>query len=265
MAGDEKVPMGLVLRAFLLLPLCGSAIAADMELVAAERKISNISKSFPREDSISPKEWDSLNGQISRTVASIKNPSSLADLALWCYFTGMANERLCGSCSILMNARDACVYRISTIHSVQAKAAILKVKRNVLLDGGIALDIRHALKQLGVVEKITADFTFISPKRLESLPILSEDLQARSEIIESFWLAWEKKGPAGFPREVTAECEVRLCDKPQLKSIIISGLSAEADKQKLTEAIWRVVSYMKLPTRYQSLRRVDFSVSIRDF
>jgi hypothetical protein len=119
---------------FVLSSTCNIAATAGSQLEAVEKKLKDISNSLPR-NSISIEQWEKTNKQISTIIDSIKEPSKLADLALWCQYGAPMEEQIKERFFVFVHARDSCIHKISTLHTDSAKTAILKVKRNILLDG----------------------------------------------------------------------------------------------------------------------------------
>lgn len=256
-----------ILIALMLLVLCSTSnvtATAGPQLEVAEKKLKDISSSLPS-NSISLKEWEKINEQISTIIDSIKEPSKLADLALWCHYGAPREDQVKERFFVFVHARDACIHKISTLHTDSAKTAILKVKRNVWLDGGVGRIVGDSLNELGVNEKLRATFTFNVPEKLELMPLSWKDIQARSKIVQSFWSIWEKEGAKYWVDGTNAECKVRFGHKTELISLSISGRSGlkEADRQKLTNSIERMISRWKLPFSERALQDVDIEISLQ--
>lgn len=255
-----------VLTAVALLFLSNKATA---QLLPVEQKLRDLTKTLPH-STIPSKEWDRVNSQVSKTVASIKDPLILLDLALWCHYAAPTEQQMGERSFVFAAARDACIYRISTIHTDVAKIAIRKFKRSVLLDGGLGLVVGNALKDLKVNEDLQADFTFEIPKKLdmESIPLSKGDIQTRSMIIDSFWSVWEKEGTKNWPDGETVECKLELTPKEsKLLSLTLSGKGTlkPDEKEHLSNSIRHAISIWKLPSGCHKLGKVVLYISFRRY
>lgn len=166
------------------------------KLHAIEQQILSLAEASQKD--ISYQEHQKLLDTVSdEIVAGVTDLSDLATLAIWAYFNVHSNEfdgKYINYNHVVRTAFSSAIAKIGKQVSPEAQAALLRIARQVNLDGHVSEELCEAMSSATGKKTFTFGdrvYTRFQEPILEKLPLSPELASFRIAVCEELWKHWK--------------------------------------------------------------------------